>query len=205
MIAPLGEWVLRSACAQTRAWREAGLAHLGLAVNLSGRQFRHADLVASIRQVLTETQLDPSCLQLEITETIAMQDIELSVPTLVSLRVLGLETALDDFGTGYSSLAYLKDLPVGTLKIDRSFLENVTTDSRDAVIVANTIALAHGLHLRVIAEGVETEEQLAFLREHHCDQYQGFLFSEPLPAAAFERLLSQAKRTRIRPADRKAS
>lgn len=205
LIVPLGEWVLRSACAQTRAWRETGLAHLGLAVNLSGRQFRHADLVASIRRVLTDTQLDPSCLQLEITETIAMQDIELSVPILVRLRDLGLQTTLDDFGTGYSSLAYLKDLPMDTLKIDRSFLENVTTDSRDGVIVANTIALAHGLHLTVIAEGVETEEQLAFLREHHCDQFQGFLFSKPLPAAAFERLLSQAKKARVRPADRKAS
>ena len=205
LIAPLGEWVLRSACAQTKAWHEAGLAHVGLAVNLSGRQFRHSDLVASIRQVLTDTKLDPSCLQLEITETIAMQDIELSVPTLVSLRDLGLQTTLDDFGTGYSSLAYLKDLPVGTLKIDRSFLENVVTDARDAVIVANTIALAHGLQLRVIAEGVETEEQLAFLKEHHCDEYQGFLFSEPLPAAAFERLLRQANESRVRPADLKAS
>ncbi|MCH7697463.1 MAG: EAL domain-containing protein [Chloroflexi bacterium] len=205
LIVPLGEWVLRSACLQTKAWREAGLAHLGLAVNLSGRQFRHADLVASIRQVLKDTRLDPSCLQLEITETIAMQDIELSVATLASLRDLGLQTAVDDFGTGYSSLAYLKDLPMDTLKIDRSFLENVATDSRDAVIVANTIALAHGLHLTVIAEGIETEEQLSFLREHHCDQFQGFLFSEPLPAAAFERLLSQAKKARIRPADRKAS
>ena len=204
LIVPIGEWVLRSACLQTRAWREAGLAHLGLAVNLSGRQFRHADLVGSIRQILTDTRLDPSCLQLEITETIAMQDIELSIPTLESLRDLGLQTAVDDFGTGYSSLAYLKDLPMDTLKIDRSFLENVTTDSRDAVIVANTIALAHGLHLTVIAEGIETEEQLAFLREHHCDQFQGFLFSQPLPAAAFERLLSKAK-ARGRPADRMAS
>lgn len=205
LIVPLGEWVLRSACVQTKAWRDAGLAHLGLAVNLSGRQFRHPNLVASIRQVLKDTQLDPSCLQLEITETIAMQDIDLSIPTLESLRELGLATAVDDFGTGYSSLAYLKDLPMDTLKIDRSFLENVVTDSRDAVIVANTIALAHGLHLTVIAEGIETEEQLAFLREHHCDQFQGFLFSEPLPAAAFERLLSQAKEARVRPADRKAS
>ena len=205
LIVPLGEWVLRSACAQTRAWREAGLAHLGLAVNLSGRQFRHADLVATIRQVLKDTRLDPSCLQLEITETIAMQDIELSVPTLLRLRELGLQTAVDDFGTGYSSLAYLKDLPMDTLKIDRSFLENVATDPRDAVIVANTIALAHGLHLTVIAEGVETEEQLAFLKEHHCDQFQGFLFSKPLPAAAFERLLRQANESRVRPADLKAS
>ena len=134
-----------------------------------------------------------------------MQDIELSIPTLLRLRELGLQTAVDDFGTGYSSLAYLKDLPMDTLKIDRSFLENVATDPRDAVIVANTIALAHGLHLTVIAEGVETEEQLAFLKEHHCDQFQGFLFSKPLPAAAFERLLRQTNKSRVRPADLKAS
>ena len=199
IIVPLGEWVLRNACAQTKAWSQAGLPNFGLAVNLSGRQFRHAGLVASVRQVLMDTRLDPACLQLEITETVAMQDIDLSIPTLVSLRDLGLKTAVDDFGTGYSSLAYLKNLPMDTLKIDRSFLEHVTTDSRDAVIVANTIALAHGLHLTVIAEGIETEEQLAFLREHHCDQFQGFLFSEPLTAAAFEQLLSQAKKDRVRP------
>ena len=181
LIIAFGPWVLRTACAQTREWQEAGHAELGVAVNLSARQFQHPDLVAQVRRALEETKLDPAFLELEITESSAMHG-EAAVHTLRELKALGVRIAIDDFGTGYSSLSYLRRFPIDTLKIDRSFIADITRDPDDAAIATAVIALAHTLKLRVVAEGVETEEQVAFLSARRCDRVQGFLFGAPLPA-----------------------
>lgn len=191
LIVPLGIWVLRAACAQNVAWQRAGHAPLPIAVNLSARQFQQRDLLAMVRQVLNETEMDPQYLQLEITEGAAMQDAETTAVTLHALREMGIQIALDDFGTGHSSLSYLRSFPVSTLKIDHSFVRDLMIDPNDATITATILAMATSLRLRVIAEGVETEDQLAFLKEHGCDQAQGFLFSRPLPAGEFEEMLGR--------------
>jgi diguanylate cyclase (GGDEF)-like protein len=190
LIIPVGEWVLRTACAQGKAWEDAGLTPVRVSVNLSGRQFNQDDLAGSLARILDETGLDPNYLELELTESLLMEDIAVSSAMLDELRVLmGLRLSVDDFGTGYSSLSYLKRFPLDTLKIDRSFVRDIATDRDDAAIVASIIGLAHNLQLKVIAEGVETEEQLAYLREKGCDIVQGFYFSEPLPAEDFWSLL----------------
>jgi diguanylate cyclase (GGDEF)-like protein/PAS domain S-box-containing protein len=190
LIVPLGAWVLRTALLQTRAWQAAGLPARRVAVNLSARQFRQPDLAPMIARLLDETGVAPDCLELELTESSIMHDATGAIATLRELKEMGVSVAVDDFGAGYSSLAYLKQLPIDVLKIDRSFVRDMTADADTAAIVMAIITLAHSLRLKVIAEGVETEEHLRFLRLLRCDEMQGYLFARPLPAADFERLLA---------------
>ncbi|MDP2430685.1 MAG: PAS domain S-box protein [Pseudomonadota bacterium] len=189
LIVPLGEWILRSACAQARAWLDAGLPPLVMAVNLSGRQFQAADMAELVRAVLLDTGLPARLLELELTESVIMEQADQAIATLDALKSLGVRLTIDDFGTGYSSLAYLKRFPIDKLKIDRSFVDGLADDPNDREIAATIIAMARSLNLEVLAEGVETEQQLAFLRLYGCDQYQGYLFSKPIPADEFERWL----------------
>ncbi len=202
LIIPIGEWVLRTACAQNQAWQAAGVGKLRVAVNLSGIQFAQADIVQVVAAVLDDTGLDPSCLEIELTESVVMHDVESTITTLHQLKALGVQLSVDDFGTGYSSLAYLKRFPIDVLKIDQSFLRDIATNSDDASIVVCIIALAHNLRLHVIAEGVETPEQLFYLRYHECDEIQGYYFSRPMAAAEIERALVEGKH--LRPAPRPA-
>jgi diguanylate cyclase (GGDEF)-like protein len=180
LICEIGEWVLRTACAQNRQWQRLGLPPLRISVNLSVRQFQQPNLVKSIAQILQETGLEPHYLELEITESLIMQDIDFAVATLQDLQRLGIYIAMDDFGTGYSSLSALMHLPVNILKIDQSFVQNFNKHNSNRAIISSVIALGHGLHLKLVAEGVETVEQLEFLRQNHCDILQGYLFSKPL-------------------------
>ncbi len=182
LIAPLGEWVLRQACLQIKQWHALGIRLPRMVVNLSPRQFREKNLVRIFSGVFRETGVDPRWLGLEITESAIMENPQATIGVLKELKALGIELSLDDFGTGYSSLSYLKRFPIDKLKIDQSFVHDITTDPDDEAMVTAIIAMAHHLNIRVVAEGVETEAQLAFLREHGCDEYQGFLFSRPLPA-----------------------
>ncbi|WP_157270971.1 GGDEF domain-containing protein [Azohydromonas aeria] len=200
LIEPMGEWVLREVCRQQRAWLDRGLDVPQVAVNLSARQFRHPDLVGLVAQALRDHALQPHRLGLEITESAAMHDVERAIATAAGLRALGVGLSLDDFGTGYSSLSHLKRFPVHHLKIDRSFVNDIGTDPDDAAICTAVIHLAHSLELRVIAEGVETEAQLQYLRRQGCDEVQGYLFSKPLAAADFEALLAAGRRLALPPA-----
>jgi diguanylate cyclase (GGDEF)-like protein/PAS domain S-box-containing protein len=193
LIAPIGEWVLRSACAQTKSWRDCGFTFLRVSVNLSPRQFQQPDLVLMIERQLKETGLDPAYLELEVTESSVMKNAESAISTLRELKAMGIKISIDDFGSGYSSLSYLKHLPIDVLKIDQSFVRDMTADPKDAAIVMAIIQLAHSLQLKVNAEGVETEEQLRFLRLLRCDEMQGFLFCRPLPVEAFEQLLIEGR------------
>jgi EAL domain-containing protein (putative c-di-GMP-specific phosphodiesterase class I) len=186
LIVPIGSFVLHEAAAQTKAWRDQGFGPLRVEVNLSARQFQKADLLDEVRACLLSTGLPAEALELEITESTAMHDVEVSVVTLDALRAEGVRISLDDFGTGYSSLNYLKALPVDTVKLDQSFVRNVTTNRGDAAIATAILSLARSLDLGVIAEGVETRDQLDFLHDRGCDTMQGFLFSQPLPAAELE-------------------
>lgn len=183
LIVPLGLWVLREVCRQQRAWIDAGLAPLVVAVNLSPRQFREPDLVPQIAQALFDFDLNPSCLEMEVTESLVMDDIEQAREKLLALKALGIHLALDDFGTGHSSLGRLRDLPIDYLKIDQCFVRKLGTEAGDAAICKTIIGLAHNLGMQAIAEGVETEEQAAFLREAGCDEIQGYLYGRPMPAA----------------------
>jgi EAL domain-containing protein (putative c-di-GMP-specific phosphodiesterase class I) len=192
LIIPLGAWVLSTACRQNRQWQRAGLPPMRVAVNLSAVQFRQNNLVESISGALEEAGLDPCYLELEVTESIVMENAEEAALVLEKLHAKGIHISVDDFGTGYSSLSYLKRFCLDTLKIDRSFVRDISSDSGDAAIVRSVIALAHSLRLRVIAEGVETEEQLSFLEALGCDEYQGYYRSRPLPPAEFEQLLRQS-------------
>ncbi|MEO6260818.1 MAG: EAL domain-containing protein [Thermoanaerobaculia bacterium] len=189
LIIPLGAWVLRTACAQMMAWRKAGLALPHVAVNLSARQFQQKDLADVVRNTLLSTGLDPTSLELEITETAAMKNAEASVEVMRTLRNIGVNISIDDFGTGYSSLLYLKQFPLTCVKVDRVFVRDLDTSEGDAAIVSAVIAIARSLKLRVVAEGVETVEQLTFLRRHHCDAAQGYFFSRPVAAEAIPALL----------------
>ncbi len=191
LIVPIGAWVIHAACMQTRAWQLAGHGELRVAVNLSARQFTQKALGQSIADVLRATGLAPHLLELELTESMVMNDVDNAITILRSLKLLGVHIAIDDFGTGYSSLSYLRRFPIDVLKIDQSFVNDLTIDADAAAIVVAVISLAHSLRLRVIAEGVETAEQLAFLRAHNCDQMQGYYFGRPLGAEAFELLLRQ--------------
>jgi diguanylate cyclase (GGDEF)-like protein/PAS domain S-box-containing protein len=193
VMTPIGAWALREACAQATAWHAAGFRNLALAVNLSVTQLQASDLVARVKDVLEETGLPPRLLELEITESSAMQSPEQSIRTLYDLKKLGIRISLDDFGTGHSSLAYLKRFPIDTLKIDQSFVRDITSDPDTAAIVTAIIAMAHSLRLKVIAEGVEFTEQAAFLKRYACDQMQGFLIRPPVPAAEFAELIAQAE------------
>jgi diguanylate cyclase (GGDEF)-like protein len=195
LIGALGEFVLRTACAQVRAWREMGLPPLRVSVNLSAHQFRTDDLAETVARILRETPLSPRCLDIEITESAMMRSKDVTVAVLQKLKGIGVTVSLDDFGTGYSSLSYLKGFPIDTVKIDRSFVRDLTTDPDDAAITAAIISMAKTLSLRVVAEGVETEAQLEFLREHGCDEMQGFLFSPPVPAEQATELLRETPPT----------
>ena len=185
LIVPIGRWVLRTACAQSAAWRSDGLPGVRIAVNLSARQFSDDALIADIGDALAEAALAPEGLELEITESMVMQNPERAVSTLSRLRELGISVSIDDFGTGYSSLGYLKRFPIDNVKIDRSFIKDLPHDSDDAAITRAVIAMAQSLRIRVVAEGVETREQLEFLREHECDECQGYFVSRPLPPSEF--------------------
>jgi EAL domain-containing protein (putative c-di-GMP-specific phosphodiesterase class I) len=191
LIVPIGEWVLSTACLQAKAWQNQGIRPLTMSVNLSPRQFRQKNLVEMIAGVLEKTGLDASLLELEITEGMIMHRPDQAVGVLERLHQLGVRLSVDDFGTGYSSLSYLKKFPVQKLKIDRSFVNDLTTDGDDGSIVTAIIAMAKSLKLEVIAEGVETREQLAFLARLQCDKYQGYLFSKPIPADDCIRLLER--------------
>jgi EAL domain-containing protein (putative c-di-GMP-specific phosphodiesterase class I) len=191
LIVPIGEWVLQTACAQNRAWQERGYAPIQMGVNISAHQFKQPGFIDMIDQVLERTGLDPEWLMLEITESSIMENVEQTVKVLTDLKARGIQLAIDDFGTGYSSLSYLKRFPITKLKIDRSFIRDITTDPNDAAIAASVIALANTMNMGVIAEGVETKEQLRFLLEKGCDQCQGFLFSRPLPAGKLDHYFIQ--------------
>lgn len=185
LIVAIGEWVLRSSCAQARQWQDSGELPARVAVNLSPLQFRRPDFVETVTRVLDETGLNPSNLELEITENVVMADFELTEKTLQALFELGVHLVVDDFGTGYSSLTYLKRFPVCKLKIDRSFVNEITTSSEDAAIVTAIIKMAHSLNLQVIGEGIETAEQLRFLQAQECNEFQGYLFTKALDPVAY--------------------
>ncbi len=191
LIIPIGEWVLRNACRQAKAWEEAGLPPMRMAVNLSMQQFRQPDFVAVVRSALDESGLDPTHLELEITEGFLAHNIEKTAQMLHELKDLGVNLSIDDFGTGFSSLNYLRKFPLKKLKIDQSFVRDITTNTDDANIAEAIIALGKSLQLEVVAEGVEEEGQLYFLRTHGCDQVQGFLVSHPLPAEELTPLLRE--------------
>ena len=191
LIVPMGEWVLRTACAQNKAWQSTGCTPIPMAVNLSARQFRQANLLEMIALTLHEADLDPHYLELEITESVIMHHSERTIQTLQKLHAMGVKLSIDDFGTGYSSLSYLKRFPVHKLKIDQSFVHDIGNNPDDAAIVTAVIAMARGLKLITIAEGVETPEQLAFLQGLNCQEYQGYYFGKPMSADAFLELLRQ--------------
>jgi diguanylate cyclase (GGDEF)-like protein len=182
LIVPIGEWVLATACAQNKLWQEMGLTNLGISVNLSARQFSDSMLLEKLTRIIHSSGLDPSSLELEITESMVMSNGECAVGVLEQLKAIGVRIAIDDFGTGYSSLGYLKRFPIDTIKVDRSFIRDIPADSGDKQIARAIIAMAHALKLKVVAEGVENAEQLKFLRAQHCDAAQGYFLCRPLPA-----------------------
>lgn len=181
MIVPIGKWVLRSACLQLREWRDLGYNDINMAVNLSARQFKDKDFVQMVLDIIEDTGINPNNLELEITESVALEDLDYTIATIKELKAIGVRFSLDDFGTGYSSMSYLKRLPVSNLKIDKSFLDTVMDDTSDQKIIQAIISLANNLDLHVIAEGVERFEQEQFLQDSNCNMAQGFLYSKPLP------------------------
>jgi diguanylate cyclase (GGDEF)-like protein/PAS domain S-box-containing protein len=189
MIVPIGDWVLKEACRQNKAWQDAGLPRMNVCVNVSARQFKERDLIAHVVGALKDSGLEARYLELELTESLIMQDVELTVATMKKLQSLGVRLSIDDFGIGHSSLNALKTFPVARLKIDKSFIDNLATDENDRAVASAVITLGQKLNLRVIAEGVETDEQIAFLRENNCDEMQGYHFSKPIPPQDIEELL----------------
>jgi EAL domain-containing protein (putative c-di-GMP-specific phosphodiesterase class I) len=191
-IVAIGRWVLRAACRQIRAWQDSGLSLTSIAINVSAVELRARDFVSAVGAILMETGLAPHCLELELTETFLMQDSKSTAAVLRALKDMGVQLALDDFGTGYSSLSHLRLFPIGILKIDQSFVHDLTTDSDDASIVTALISMGKSLHMRVVAEGVETREQLAFLREQRCPEGQGHYFGKAMDAEEFTRFLERS-------------
>jgi diguanylate cyclase (GGDEF)-like protein/PAS domain S-box-containing protein len=200
LIISIGEWVLRTACSQLKAWQDTGVPIARVAVNISVRQFTYPGFLALVKQVLEDTGLQAESLELEITESLLMQDVENAIHIMRDLKALGVQLAIDDFGTGYSSLSYLKQFPIDRLKVDRAFVNDITTSSEDAAITNAVIAMANNMGLRVIAEGVETEDQLTYLTENHCHEVQGYYLSKPIPAhevSPFIEGFNKTKRTKI--------
>lgn len=189
LIIPLGKWVLKSVCQQIRSWHNAGFHSLTIAVNFSVLEFNQPDFIDKLVNFIETNNLPPNCLEIEITESMIMQDFNSAIATMNKLHSLGVKIAIDDFGTGYTSLIYLKNLPIDTLKIDRYFIQNIANDYQKSAITKALIQMGHNLNLQIVAEGVETESELSFLRQHNCDSIQGFLISRPLPAAEFEKFL----------------
>lgn len=197
LIVPIGRWVLFEACHQLKRWEEMGFDDISIAVNLSARQFKDADIVAMVYEAIEETQIDPSKLDLEITESIAIENIDYTIEIIQKLKEIGVKFSLDDFGTGYSSMNYLKHLPVNNLKIDKSFLDRVIDNTSDQQIVSTIITLAQTLDLVVIAEGVENSEQAVFLKQINCNQAQGYLYSKPIPEVEAGNLLKHFKNKKL--------
>ena len=189
LIVPIGTWVLREACQQAREWQEAGISPFVMAVNLSAVQFRHHDLINSVINALVLSDLDSQWLELELTESILIQDAETTLDAIRRLKALGIKLSVDDFGTGYSSLTYLKRFEVDKLKIDQSFVRDLADDPEDAAIVRAIIQMAHSLRLRTIAEGVESEDLANLLRVFHCDEIQGYWLARPMPPRELEDFL----------------
>lgn len=193
LISSIGEWVLRNACQQTKTWHDSGLSSMRIAVNLSVRQFNQPDLLERLVQILIDTGLDPQHLELELTESSLVENPQVAIARLNALKALGIRVAIDDFGTGYSSLSYLQQFSCDVLKIDQRFVRNINNNGKKKAIVNAISVMAHQLHLTAIAEGVETTEELAVLRQHNCDEVQGYLFSRPLPVEDFEKLVASGK------------
>jgi EAL domain-containing protein (putative c-di-GMP-specific phosphodiesterase class I) len=191
IIVPIGEWVLRQACAQLKRWRDGGHPDMRIAVNLSARQFAQANLADFVAEVLRETDIPAGALELELTESLTMQPSDDNLAVMHRLNGMGVQLSIDDFGTGYSSLSYLQNFPIHALKIDRSFVIGIDGQSQEAAIVTAIIAMAHSLHLNLIAEGVDRPEHVAFLTAHGCLAAQGYYYSQPVPAEAMTRLLDQ--------------
>ena len=193
LIVPVGTWVLRTACAQAAAWQKMGIKPYCIAINLSAVQFHRQDLCLVVQQILKETGLEAKYLELEITESIIMKNVDRGVKTLQELKSLGIKLAVDDFGTGHSSLSYLKRFSADVLKIDQSFIRDIATDPDDATITRTIIDLAHNLRMQVIAEGVESAAQLDFLLHNNCDEMQGYYFSKPLPVDGCTAFLKEGR------------
>ncbi|MGB3122394.1 MAG: EAL domain-containing response regulator [Pseudomonas sp.] len=191
LIVTVGRWVIENVCEQIAEWQRGPIGAVEVSVNVSGHQLIEGDLIADIALILAQTGVEPHWLEVELTEGSLMENTQHTIASLKRLRAMGVKISIDDFGTGYSSLAYLRRFPIDTLKIDIAFIREVTTNPQDAAITRTIIELAHSLNLRVVAEGVETQAQLAFLKEAGCDQIQGYLFSRPLPVATLERLLME--------------
>ena len=189
LIVQIGRWVLREACQQAQQWQAAGLPFKRISVNVSATEFRDKGFVESVATILTETGLDPGCLDLELTEGVLMVDVESTGAILHALKTIGVHLAVDDFGTGYSSLSYLRQFPIDVLKIDQSFVRQITANPDDSTIVSAIISMGKNLRQRVIAEGIETQEQVTFLQAHECAEGQGFFFSKPLAAVQLAQLL----------------
>jgi EAL domain-containing protein (putative c-di-GMP-specific phosphodiesterase class I) len=189
LIVPLGDWVMHEACRQNKAWQDAGLPPVNICVNVSARQFKEKNLISRVVHALDESGMAAKYLELEITESLIMQDVEQAVATMEELEGLGVQLSIDDFGTGYSSLNALKTFPVARLKIDKSFVNNLATNDSDKAVAGAVISLGQKLNLRVIAEGVETAEQVEFLRANNCDEIQGYYFSKPVGSEGVEALL----------------
>jgi PAS domain S-box-containing protein len=191
LILPIGEFVIRTVCKQIKIWQEAGYKQINIALNVSSPQFEKQNVIEIIKAALQDTLITPQCLEVEITESTIMRNPEKAILILNELKTMGILISIDDFGTGYSSLSYLKRLPLDFLKIDQSFVKGLASDPKDQAIVKTIIAMAHSLKLKTIAEGVETEEQLSFLQEHGCDEFQGYLFSRPLPTEEIPAILAK--------------
>ncbi|NWC88599.1 EAL domain-containing response regulator [Pseudomonas reactans] len=195
LIVPVGRWVIEAVCQQIAAWQRSAIGAVEVSVNVSGHQLIEGDLIADIARILVQTGVEPHWLEVELTEGSLMENTQHTIFSLQRLHDMGVKISIDDFGTGYSSLAYLRRFPIDTLKIDIAFIREVTSNPQDAAITRTIIELAHSLNLRVVAEGVETQAQLAFLKAAGCDQIQGYLFSRPLPVATLERLLLERSET----------
>jgi EAL domain-containing protein (putative c-di-GMP-specific phosphodiesterase class I) len=191
LIVPIGDWVLRTACKQNKTWQNAGMPPITVSVNVSAHQFQDAELISNVTQALEESGLEARYLELEMTESLIMLDVQQAIKTMRELEAMGVQLSIDDFGTGYSSLSALKSFPIVRLKIDQSFIRNISDDQDDQAIATAVISLAHQLRLKVIAEGVETDEQLAFLRANNCDEMQGYHFSKPVSPQEIQMLFER--------------